>query len=111
MRHNLLENTKNIQAANPSASLSAEKLNFPILIAIVFSNVRGKSRKFSNSFFRTKKKKEQNAQNTIKNSTTNVARPARQSLIVAEICIKAFIKANILQNLSVEVNTVMLSIV
>ena len=54
----LLENTKNIQAANPSASLSAEKLNFPILIAIVFSNVRGKSRKFSNSFFRTKKKKE-----------------------------------------------------
>ena len=86
----LLENAKKIQAAIVSAALNAAKLNFPMLIAIVFSKVRKKSRKFSKSFFRTKKKKEQKDMNTIKNSTTNVERPEKQSLIVAEICIKAF---------------------
>ena len=85
----LLENTKKIQAANVSAALNAPKLNFPILIASVFSNVLIKSRKFSKSFFRTKKKNEQKAQKTIKNSTTNVESPEKQSLIVAEICMKA----------------------
>ena len=85
----LLENTKKIHAAKVSASLKAEKLNFPILIARVFSNVRRKSLKFSKSFFNTKKKNEQNAQNTIKNSTTKVESPEKQSLIVAEICMNA----------------------
>ena len=85
----LLENTKNIHAAIVSASLNAEKLNFPILMASVFSKVRKKSRKFSRSFFKAKKKNEQNAQNTIKNSTTNVESPVKQSLIVADICINA----------------------
>ena len=104
----LLENTKKIQAANVSASLKAEKLNFPMLIARVFSKVRRKSRKFSKSFFNTKKKNEQNAQNTIRNSTTKVESPEKQSLIVAEICMNALWNESILQNLRVDVNTVML---
>ena len=89
MNPDLLENTKKIQAAKVSASLKAEKLNFPMLIARVFSKVRRKSLKFSKSFFNTKKKNEQNAQNTIKNSTTKVESPEKQSLIVAEICMNA----------------------
>ena len=104
----LLENTKKIQAAKVSASLKAEKLNFPMLIARVFSKVRRKSRKFSKSFFNTKKKNEQNAQNTIRNSTTKVESPEKQSLIVAEICMNALWNESILQNLRVDVNTVML---
>ena len=51
---NLLENTKNIQAAIGDAAFNAAKLNFPMLIANVFSTVRIKSRKFSKSFFNTK---------------------------------------------------------
>ena len=107
----LLENTKKIQAANVSASRNAEKLNFPMLIARVFSNVRRKSRKFSKSFFNTKKKNEQNAQNTIKNSTTKVESPEKQSLMVAEICMNALWNESILQNFKVDVKTVMLNTV
>jgi hypothetical protein len=40
-RLNGLEKMKKIQAAKTSASLMALKLNFPMLIAIVFSTVLG----------------------------------------------------------------------
>ena len=103
---NLLEKAKKIQAAISSAALKAPKLNFPILIAIVFSKVRGKSRKFSKSFFRAKKKKAENPQNTMENSTKKVDNPAKHNRIVAEICMKALWKLINLENLIVEKNTV-----
>ena len=39
MNYDVLENTKKIQAAISSAALRARKLNFPILMAMVFSTV------------------------------------------------------------------------
>ena len=85
----LLENTKKIQAAISSAARKAPKLNFPILIAMVFIKVRVKSRKFSKSFLSTKKKNPEKAQKTIANSTTKVESPMKQRRMVAEICINA----------------------
>ena len=60
-------------------------MNFPMDIAMVFSTVEVKLKKFLRSALRTKKKKQQNDPNTMTNSTTNVERPMKQSLIVAAI--------------------------
>ena len=88
----LLENTKKIQAAISLADLRLLKLNLPMDIAIVFSTVEVKLKKFLRSALRTKKKKQQKDPNTMTNSTTKVERPMKQSLIVAAICLKAFWK-------------------
>ena len=84
----LLANTKKIQAAISSAFLRLSKLNFPMLMAMVFSTARMKSRKSSMLSFKTKKKKAEKPKKTMENSTTKVARPEKQSLMVAAICEK-----------------------
>ena len=83
--HNSLEKTKKIHAAISLADLRLLKLNFPMDIAMVFSTVEVKLKKFLRSALRTKKKKQQKDPNTMTNSTTNVERPMKQSLIVAAI--------------------------
>ena len=81
----LLAKTKNIQAAISSAASKLAKLNFPMLMAMVFSMALVKSLKSSMLSFNTKKKKAENPKKTIENSTTKVANPAKQSRMVAAI--------------------------
>ena len=92
MLQGLLEKAKNIQAASVFASFNAAKLNFPIAIVRVFSNVCTMSMKFLRSALRMKKKKQQKEPKVMQNSTTNVERPMKQSLMVAAICLNAFWK-------------------
>ena len=65
-------------------------------IAKVFLVAPYGSLKFLKSAPRTKKKKTTKDPKIIANSTTNVAKPAKQSRIVAAICLKAFAKLGII---------------